>query len=130
MRLTSPKAPRDLRASLAKFRRADEGKEAPTAKPLTAPPQDTGTRLRELKAKLLCRLIADFKLMAPGHAVHAYRAYIESEDFEQRLLQELTAQKADLQDFPNEDDSIPWLVLLVNRKEVDLAGMVSNARVP
>ena len=130
MRLATPKEKKDLKSSLARFRHEDRDREAVPAKRPSAPPDDTDTRLQDLKAKLTSKLVDDFKLMAPGHAVYAYRAYVESTAFEQRLLRELHHQEACLTDFPNEAACLDWLLLLVHRKEVDLGGMVANARIP
>lgn len=130
MRLTTPKETKDLKSSLARFRCEDRDKEAVPAKRPSAAPDDIDTRLQDLKAKLTSKLIEDFKLMAPGHAVHAYNAYVQSTAFEQRLLRELHNQEACFADLPNETACLDWLLLLVHRKEVDLGGMVANARVP
>lgn len=87
--------------------------------------EEMRSALEDVKSELCAR----FKNIAPTDALGTYTAYVYSEAFDERVLKEVLA----IGGFPDHlqaGDLAEWLVLLVDRKEVDLKGMVANSRVP
>lgn len=95
---------------------------------LGVPVTDPLQRVRDVKKMLVDRLVSEFRTMAPDFAVPQYRSHLCTLDFERTLLREIALQDENLSDFDSHEALLHWLVLLVHRKEIDLAGMVRNAR--
>ena len=81
-------------------------------------------------------LLERFRGMAPKSAHAAYANFLHSESFDQRLLQEVRGQgglpaEAVSPDYISAAGFLhEYLIGLIDRKEVDLGGMVANSRVP
>ena len=84
------------------------------------------TALPALKALLVER----FSQIAPACAHAEYGEFVQSTRFDRRLLKEVALQGGLPAGSQSEEVLHEWLVLLVDRKEIDLGGMVANAAVP
>lgn len=75
-------------------------------------------------------LIERFRDLAPACAHAKYTEFVQSQEFDQRLFKEVALQGRLTPGGQSEEALQEWLVLLVDRKEIDLAGMVVNAAIP
>ena len=86
-------------------------------------------QIEQVKGSLSVSLVDRFKGMAPDTAVPQYASYVMSQHFQDILLRECATAQADLS-FLTSQARIEWLMQLVDRKEIDVRGMVANSRPP
>ena len=71
-----------------------------------------------------------FMMMAPMESVQTYQLYLQTDRFEKALLRELANPEIQAQARVTADIDVPWFVWLVDRKELDVAGMARTERSP
>ena len=107
---------------------ADEQQRAMLSADIPASEPDAAVRLAIPAVQTF--LVDRFSQIAPASAFDKYNAFVQSEAFRERLLKEVALQEDSPLEYESPELLREWLLLLVDRKEVDLAGMVVNAAVP
>lgn len=111
-----------------KLRRAALAQKPAKGKPLQDS-QDLELALHLVQPQLASVLTSRFRELAPAYAVEKYEQHVASNGFTQQLLKEIKAVGG-LPDLGSTDLLVEHLVMLVDRKEVDLRGMVRHAGTP